>query len=44
MPFEELIANGQEEDEYDDEDDDGIIGYMEDISDIIPGVSIDLDN
>jgi len=28
----------------DDEEDDGNIGYLDDISDIIPGVSIDLDN
>ena len=43
--FEELIAEMvQEDDDDDDEEDDGNIGYLDDISDIIPGVSIDLDN
>ena len=43
--FEELIAEmAQEDDDDDDEEDDGNIGYLDDISDIIPGVSIDLDN
>ena len=39
MEFEE-----EEDDDDDDEEDDGNIGYLDDISDIIPGVSIDLDN
>ena len=44
--FEELIAEmaQEEDDDEDDEEDDGNIGYLDDISDIIPGVSIDLDN
>ena len=44
--FEELIAEmaQEEDDDDDDEEDDGNIGYLDDISDIIPGVSIDLDN
>lgn len=44
--FEELIAEMAQEDDDDDDDeeDDGNIGYLDDISDIIPGVSIDLDN
>lgn len=45
--FEELIAEmaqEEEDDDDDDEEDDGNIGYLDDISDIIPGVSIDLDN
>ena len=34
----------KDDDDDDDEEDDGNIGYLDDISDIIPGVSIDLDN
>ena len=42
--FQVLIRSKEEDDDDDDEEDDGNIGYLDDISDIIPGVSIDLDN